>query len=79
MKDSFVYRVKGTVRCVKEEGLYEAYSPRQTCFMFCREHKIGIADDVPRLSVTKCEPQAYTDVNDKKETFYAENGGILDD
>ena len=79
MKDSFVYRVKGTVRCVKEAGLYEAYSPRQACFMFCREHKIGIADDVPRLSATKCEPQAYTDVNDKKETFYAENGGILDD
>lgn len=75
MKDSFVYRVKGTVRCVKEEGLYEAYSPRQACFMFCREHRVGIADDVPGLSATKVRAK----VNDKNETFYAENGGILDD
>lgn len=75
MKDSFVYHVKGTVRCVREEGDYVAVSARQACYLFCRDHELAQADDVPGLSATKVP----TKVNDKNETFYAENGGILDD
>lgn len=71
MKESFWYRVKGTVNCVHEEGFYEAHSARQACYKFCRDHGLSNAANVPGLSATN--------VNDKTDTFYAANNGYLND
>lgn len=75
MKETFKYHVKGVVGYVFEEGYYKAVSAQQACYKFCRSHGLGPADDVPGLSATKVP----ADVNDKNETFYAKNGGYLDD